>query len=505
MPILTKKNALGVLVLILLVQFFLRAHHITTLPVFIDEDNHIRRAAAVYDLAQHPAQNSHGKFFLYLLLGFFDLDNRATALHVARTVLGLVSLLTTALIVASLRLLHPHKTQIPALIAAFFYALVPYALFFERLAFADPWAGTLGVLTLWASIRLAKQPSYARAAWVGASAAATVAAKLTMSFAVGFPLVAFLLLGGRPSPRRLMPFLLVAGVVFTLLWLPVLVPAWVSYGTDSIDDFVLVNTELVEDGSNADSLLTKLGDTWHKFNIMTWGGSPLGGLLCLVLVALAGYQHPKTVLFLLACLALAWLPSILLVRNLQTRYLMSGVPFLALLWGMAALGKRQQWAVTALTLGTALVWWLPFATQLSSNPPALHLPALDAQNYLWDRYNGYGNREALAFLAAKEPGGAVVFPLVKVCRQLDLHPQPNLELVCIAGYEQESLAAIDWQPAILAALTGEKPVYTLTSEQNDPPDQSAVSWQQIAVFPKPLGIQNVTVWRLIQNDNKPLN
>ena len=527
---------LGAVALILLLQLFLRAHNITELPLFIDEDNHIQRAAAVHHLEQHPAQLSHGKWFFYILLSPLDLAQRDTALHLSRTMVALSSLLTSAIIFAIIKRLTD-DVWLGVLVIAF-YALVPYALFYERMALADPWAGTLGALTLWLSIRFAAQPTQGRAVVVGLGAAMTVAAKLTMAFAVGFPVLAALFLGQYASLRlgikRYLPPLIISAIVFIIFWLPILIPARISIVDEDIDDYVIVNQELIEDGTTASSLLTKVGETWTKLTTMASAPLAILGVLMLVVALVLRPKAWQIHGFLLGCLALAWLPSVLIVQNLQTRYLMSGVPIVAVLLAVGvatvfvsvghekgAHGRKplqpnktldnsvyasRQRIVAYFAVGGLLVVWaaifaLPFALDLMNTPPQVTVPTLDDKNYFWDRYNGYGNREALAYLQAqgvRDADGKVhVFPLVKVCPQLDLEGQPDLTIHCLDSYHEEEMADIAWQAPVLDFLERDIPVYVLTSEQADaPPTDARIAWQLQASFAKPREIQTVFVWQV---------
>lgn len=496
---------------LLLVQLFLRAHNISVLPFFIDEDNHLRRAAVLYDFDRHPAVESHGKFLLYFLLGIFDLKQRETALHLGRTMVALTSLITTALIFTVTK----RWAGIWAgLFAAVFYGLVPYALFFERMALADPFAGLWGVLTLWQSIRLAQRPTYRRAALAGLCAALTIMAKLTMAFVIGFLPLALLLLARyktwREAWRRFMPLLLLAGSVFTLLWLPILIPARISLMTDAPDFILLNTTDLLEDDISSLSVGDKLVHTWERLWILT--SPPMA--VALALIALwALWKQPRRMGFLMGCLLLAWLAVTLFADDLQSRYLMSGVPLVAVILGVGigtlienlGLATPKLIPMGYLLAGGLLALWaalfaLPAARTIMTEPHKLHMAELDHRNYFWDRYNGYGEREAMAFLQAhgeRFKDQVWVLPLVRVCKMLDLFGQPNVTYRCIFGYAWLSMAEIDWQTPTLEWLTQGIPLYIMTSEQHDvPPSDPRFVWEKLATYPKPYNILEVTVWRV---------
>lgn len=479
-------------VILLLGGLFLRAHRITELALFIDEDNHMVRAAAVHHLESHPAALSHGKFFLYLLLAIPDLGERDTALYLARTMVALASLLTPALIFALLR--HFTRQAWIALAGCALYCLLPYAVFYERMALADPWAGTWGLVTLYAALKLAARPRYHWAMAAGAAAAATVAAKLTLAFAVGFLPLALLFFGRGIKPRYGIQLLLVAGMTFTVLWLPVLIPARISIVDEAAPDFMLMNIELVDPNRNADSLFTKVEQVWTK--LVTLASLP-AALVLVGLVLWAVWRFPRPTVFILACLALAWLPSVVIVENLQTRYLMSGLPLLVIAAGLglqSISGVRRGVVVGAMMLW-GLIFALPFAQTLMTHPPDAHLPPLDEQNYFWDRYNTYGEREAFAYLGAR--GGGRVMVLTKMCLQMDVYAGDNITPLCIEGFIRQNLHEIPWQAPVVEALSTGEPLYILTNEQPDvPPLDSEIRWQEIAVFPKPQGLQTVRLWQV---------
>jgi hypothetical protein len=509
------------LILLAWLHLFLRVQQIRALPAFIDEDNHLRRAAALHHLDSHPAQNSQGKFLLYTLLALPDLNERGTALFAGRYMVALASLLSGALILAILRRWLPWEG---ALLGMALYALLPYSLFYERMALADPWAGVWGVVTLYASLQLAARRSYVAAGLAGGAAALAVMAKLTMGLAVLFPVLALLILAPRenpllafskywaktPSPSPFPEYregekhggrwqadfllLVVAGGAFVLLWLPTLIPAYFSLQNDTnADDYILVNAEWLDDSTTAESLGQKLAETWIKYRLLA--STPLA-ILSLGLLAWGLYARPRPVVFLALCLLCAWLPSILLTRTLQSRYLMSGIPILVMLLAVAWPGERVGWGwAWALLILWGGVFAGPFAHRLMTDPASAPMPALDERNYFWDRYNAYGLREALAWIGDQEEGEVYVLALVKTCRMADLYPQPGLLVECPPGHEGQTLAEAEWAERGGELLAAGERVYILTSEQVDvpPPDGG---WQWRASFAKPELRQAVYVWRL---------
>jgi len=478
------KAILPACVALLGLAFFLRAHAITALPVFIDEDNHLYRAADVRALEMHPAQEAQGKLFLYIWLAIFDLNERPTALFLGRMTLALTGLLTCALVGRVSKRLGG-----ASLLAMAIYALTPFAVFFERMVLADPLAGLWGMATLWAALRLAQSPSPRRGAVMGVCAALAVMSKLTAGLVVLFGLWAWGV-AGRPAPARWWRSAVYAGLTFVLLWLPVLFPAWLSLQTETIPDYVLVNPEWVEE-DHPDPLPAKLISVWTRTGTL-FSFPFLGGAV--LFIVWGGLRRPRPMLMVGGALILTWLPSVFFADNLSTRYLMNGVPLLAVLLGLAATQEQRGLAWVALTLWAGL-FALPFARTAWDEPAALHLPPRDARNYLWDKYNAYGEREALLWLNAQaEKESLALLPLTKLCPLADLYLAPSIPWDCPLGFRADEVGAIAWEGQARAWQAQGRVVYILTNTLGGVPPSPR--WVEAATFPKPTGRQTVRLWRL---------
>jgi hypothetical protein len=236
---------LALLVSFLLLQFLLRTHDITRQDAFVDEGYHTERASLVWHFKVNPGQFANGKILVYYWLGLFH-GERNTALYTSRTAIALFSLLTAATI-------YWIGTEIAGgfvgILALALYTVLPFAFFYERLALADPFASAFACLLVWRSIVFGKRPSRRDGVWIGVLLGLATLAKLTLVLLPVIPLVASIvyfpkLAGGLISQARYwfthyFPPLLTAALITGLIWLPILIPAYLVRKTH--EPFVLVN------------------------------------------------------------------------------------------------------------------------------------------------------------------------------------------------------------------------------------------------------------------------
>ena len=78
---------IAIVVVLLLLQLFLRVHSNTTQQGYVDEGFHNQRAAVVWQFQVNPGSFSNGKLLTYFWLGLFEGDH-STALFVSRTAIA---------------------------------------------------------------------------------------------------------------------------------------------------------------------------------------------------------------------------------------------------------------------------------------------------------------------------------------------------------------------------------------------------------------------------------
>ena len=198
----SSRARLWLLTLLLFGGFVLRAHQPGALAGFVDEVSHIERSEIIFTAERNPTEYSHGKLLYYYWLGLFG-TARTNALEMMQLTNAILSLLTIAAVAATARALLGPRAM---LAAALVYALAPFAVFFERMALADPLATALASLAAWHSTcwRAAVAPSRPADRLLVNGA---VFAKLNGRAGPGAPVLAAILFGDVPrlNLRRRQP------------------------------------------------------------------------------------------------------------------------------------------------------------------------------------------------------------------------------------------------------------------------------------------------------------
>ncbi|MBN2303123.1 MAG: hypothetical protein JXQ72_01520 [Anaerolineae bacterium] len=510
---------LVLIVVLLLVQMALRVHHPMEQPSFVDENHHITRAQIVYHFNQNPTAFSHGKLLYYYYLGLFT-SGGTSALIVSRLAMALFSLFTSAVIVRLAQMLFGPRATIPALA---FYALAPYAVFFERMALADPFAAGLAALTAWVSIRLARRPSIMSGTTIGLAASLTSLAKLTTAgIAVIIPL-AVLLFGRVTFPQRRRAALRVwlkrlweiygaalglAVLVIDMIWGTVVLVAILC--NQNGNKGLIVNGTLI-DQPDQNGLLDNLDYTWDAVEHYLSVPAVLAviGLAVLVLA-----RRPKAGVYVLAWLLALWMPPILVATRFETRYLVTGIPALAVIVGGGAalaadvVGRRTAAVLTVVGLALwATLFALPFAHRSATDFSALDIPAQDQYSYISGPFTGFGARDAVDYLVAnaeRTNGQVPVVSVLRHCGSISLYIPKLFAWTCMDFNNTPGRIfpprVAEWAPFLEQVKTWPF-VYLITEYTNvvpldAPPDVPPLGWTLEFTAARPLGGRTVAVWRV---------
>lgn len=495
-----KTKILLIFTILVLVQLAIRTHNIMALPIFTDENSHLTRAAHIYDFDQHPAVNSHGKFFFYFIPGVFQPEESLRGLFLARVSVALASLLTSAVIFRiGKRLLDDGA----ALAAVGFYAFVPFAFFFERMVMADPAAGLFAALTVWASLRLADHPGYQRAFWLGTAMALTPATKLTLSFICFVPFFVVLFKSGswREAWQHYHKPMIFACVVVALWWSLVFIPAAIEFVGGV--QYQLADNWLVESNPQKLTLIDKVDSWWEKMRLLV--GVPMT-LLIWAGLALFLKQRPRGAGVVVVWLLLAWFPTFFIVASdaFQSRYLMAGFPAVALLFGGGwyAINQNSQFKkigvlVVAGVFGTwVLGFVMPFAQNLTNEPATLGLPAQDQKDYISGYYNAYGLEDAVRYLNENgERADGIVSAIANTHFCLPpLYKAWDVEYVCQKYLDQ--LLPEEWRSLVIEPLESGVPVYLISDYDTLDFEYQNLTGELLAVFEKPQSHIEIKVWEL---------
>ena len=520
---------LVLIVVLLAAQFLLRTYQPLKQPAFVDENYHVRRGEIAYDFDRNPVEFSNGKLLFYYWLGLFA-PHGDSALAVGRLAVALFSLITSAAIMALARALFGRAAMVPALAL---YALAPYAVFFERMALADPFAGGLAALTAWQSVRLARaeSPSRACGALVGLLVAVTTFAKLTTAPIAALPLAAGIFYSDVTLPprnrtaikhwagllwRRYRRAWIPAALVIVMLW-GLFLAGMAAYKLSGEQPKFF--TQHLVDEPGASSVADNIEDTIDAAS--DYLSAPVVITLFLFTLLLL-WQHPASGRFLLVWLLALWLPTTIFGSPVQTRYLMAGIPALAVIFGggmvtLSRLSNRRviDGLLAALLIAWAALYAMPFGWRAMTDPASLPLPRNDTYSYLSGPYAGWGTREALTFL--RENGERIPvtsddgdvseqIPAVGVlqhCGSISLHVTDDFMWTCVDA-KNFPIGAIpadvrEWSP-LLEALETWPFVYLVTEFAGSDTEDLAQTWELVYASSRPLGGWTVAVWRITPSD-----
>ena len=207
---------------LLLIAFALRLHNLLALPAFVDEANHLRWAAEIWQgRVVFPFSTAKG-LTLYYLAAYLPFQN---SLWIGRVAIVLSNPLTlSGLWAIGIAWRRPAL----GLIAAGIYATMPWAFFHERLAISDPLVATIAVWITWSATVLLKRPRPIRRLNVFALSSLLLAAPLLklsaitlLAIPIGVVVIRRRAKNGFGEPIRTLiaPYLLAGTVLILVLGL----------------------------------------------------------------------------------------------------------------------------------------------------------------------------------------------------------------------------------------------------------------------------------------------
>lgn len=506
-----KKWQLAAVVGILLLQFFLRSHDILAMPAYADESLHIRRAEIVWDFESQWSWLPK-KVLLYYYLGLFETE-RVNYLLVSRLAVALSTLLGGAGMYAIGKRLFNHQISVMAL---FIYAVIPFATFFDRMALADPFTMALSMVTIWVCLLWIKHPTFQMSIGVGMLFTLTLLAKLTAAGFIAAPIVGIWLFEHHENLRqRYLKPLVVMGVVLAAVWIPIFIP--IAIGQANNEPIVFIDDHLLNIHEKDQNFIENFVDNvWiaiEQSAIFMW--TPVVILTVMSAGVLLKF-HPKQGWFLLILFLLAWLPAVAFGSQPSSRYLVIGVPFLALMLtgGLYTLTEKLREDERRLTLQRALMvglmvyglaWGGHFFEQAITKSEDLNLPELDLWRYVQSTTAGFGQREAVDYLQtdaerSSVTGKAEVYGILGSCHTLRLYieTQSTMNLTC-AEY-----SFIDHQmsPETLADMMQQVEkngwIYILVEPSLETNyDELPLTWELETVFPRPHDGRVLELWRVM--------
>lgn len=404
--------AVGLLLAILAVRW----SHLLTLPLFIDEATGLSRAGDVW--RGLPYQGfMRGKFLPPILWALFR-PSGPESLWLIRAVTALVALIVPA---AAIRLGRAVGDWPAGLLAGVIYLVLPWAVYFDQQALADPLLAAAAGAVLVASLAQARRPGIGPTVITGVALALAVGMKFTGAILLAAPVAAAILLPRSGQRRRALLYTAIAvGVMLIVLFAVLLIgnaylpPEESPLSPAYQAPWLTRQTSL----TSGEGLFDGFG---YLFGVLLAGAwyflTPpvaLAGIASLAL--LLDQKRRWTVTWLWVGGVLPLLSVLLASKWWAARYLSPSIPaFAALAAGsVVSLGRwfgrqdrRIGQAAGAVLTALVLVWPLPRAWTLLNDPVGADVP--EFSNRGGDDRSAWsdglaGVRATLLTEAAAQPG-----------------------------------------------------------------------------------------------------
>ncbi|MBX3086662.1 MAG: glycosyltransferase family 39 protein [Anaerolineae bacterium] len=479
-------------IILLLLLWWTRIHALIALPLHNDEGLHLTRAVEVWN--GHPFwEISDGKIINHWLIAVFYPQNAPDFVgRIATVFLALIGL------AAGYDLLRREFGAWAAIFGGCFWLLAPPVFFYERLALSDTESAALGVLAVWAALRMARSGKAWMALATGAALSAALLFKYTAApFIASVLLIAFLV-GTLPWRTRLRNAAIIAAVGVLAFTVPVVytVVRGKSFGIALGWVGVTTSGSLSQ---NIERFLLQVTDTggW------SWSFLWLVGLALLVGVMLARRRWRWGVV--LAASAIPLLTVLLFGKEIMPRHSLTGLPILLLMAG-AGFGLVIEMMPPSLNnlrwLGVVLViGWLAFDAYIYMDtayqePADVGLPPLDQDQFITGHSAGFGLREAMRDLPnhVQSSGDLILSSMFPdSCRRANFYAVNQHILICTAAPGVDKLEeALKVSPRVLVLV--EKP--PVGADMRSIPDIVAT---QVADYPRPGETDksaSVTLWEV---------
>ena len=419
--------------LILVLALGLRLANLNSLPVFADESIYVRWAQVMQaepSLRFLPLSDGKQPLYMWALMPVLKVVSDPliagrclTALIGTGTVVG-IALLSWIFF----------KDRRLALITALLWAVIPYAVFFERLALVD---AMLTFFVVWGVVFFSWSVKHLR--WdfsmlAGFSLGFAYLTKSPAVFALAFlPTLLIFSWSQRREKNYFLRLLLLLSTVYCLAFgmyqILRLGPEFHMIATRNKDYLRPLSQVLA---NPLDPLVPHLRDGIKFF----WYFLTPAGILLAVWGLISGrknYLRERLIL------SVWWLTPILVqafvAQVFTARYLLYTVPFAVILLalGINNLGKLKYWALGLVVISSVFLDCL-----LLTKPQTLPLPRIERAGYLEEWTSGYGIREVSDYIK-KIPGPVIVgsegfFGTPFSALQMYLNNYPNVRVVGVGAY-----------------------------------------------------------------------
>lgn len=379
--------------LVLALALFLRLYNLTILPIFADEAIYIRWAQI---MAHEPSLRflplSDGKQPLFMWVAMFVVTRFQDPLFAGRLVSAFAGLGT---IVGLFSLgFYLFKSWKVGLLAAFFWAISPFGIFYDRMALVDSMLTMFGVWTLFLGVIAAKTKRLDFAMLTGFALGFAV---LTKSSALFFAVLLPATFVWAEKKKDL--------IQLFLLLIPTYVIAFGMYNIQRLGpNFELLTLRTKDYVFPLSRLLTNPRDPFI-YNLPTtikwiWQMGP--GIL-LVLAVLGVWvnknKYKREILVLAMWLLLPILVQSAMAKSFTMRYILFPIPFLFVLAASLFLSQKKIWQ-KVFALGVIFFVFQSFWIDrlLLTNPVNAPIPRREHSGYFEEWTSGIGIQEVAEFV-----------------------------------------------------------------------------------------------------------
>lgn len=394
--VLKYRNEILIFLALAALYFLFRLPNLTLQPIFADEAIYIRWAQVMRaepTLRFLPLSDGKTPLFMWTMMPFLKVfDDPLFAGRFLSVVSGFATLLGVFMLARKVFNLKV------AFWAAFFYAIVPYAVFFDRMALTDSMLSGFTVWALFFAIWLAQK------------------VRLDLGLILGF------ILGGAmltKTPGMINLFLLPLTirrhhfVKLVFFWAVAAGIALIMYNALRLGpnfhllssrnaDYVFSPLELA--GRPLDPFIPHFRDIADWFpKLLTWPALILGGIGVIMVIR----ERQRTGLVILFWALIPLLLNMAFLRTFTARYLLSSIPLFLILAGYG-IGKISNKILMLILVIPLMFLALKFDWELLTNPPPPSLPQEERKGYFEQWTAGYGFKEIAKFLILQKEKGQVV-------------------------------------------------------------------------------------------------
>jgi len=469
---------------LLLLGFILRTVNLNLLPVFADESIYVRWSQvmkAESTLRFLPLSDGKQPLFMWTVIPFLKfIQDPLLAGRLVSVFAGLGTGIGVG--VASFLLFGRRRL---AATSTLIWMVLPYAVFFDRLALAD---GLLTMFIIWTFVFTIISFRYLRWDFSMLAGFSLGFAWLTKSPAIfSYVLIPFLLLLNPSTYRDKKKFAISIGLILTTYIIAFCMYNILRLGPEfhmiaiRNQDYLHPLSEIIS--HPLDPLTSHLRDVFDFFiRLLT----PVGFGLALLGLYEGGKNHLRSRLVLaLWCLFPIIIESFFAV-TFTARYLLFTVPFAVILISHAVwhIGDRTQKHL--LSFGSLILFvaaCLIFDTLLVFSPQSAPLPRIERSGYLEEWTAGYGLLEASKIIRQAAVSGPVIvgsegfFGTPFSALEMYLNGLPQVRFVglgTVLGYPD---------PKLTSALKDNQ-VFVVFNSTRIPSDPEELGYQVLASYPK---------------------